>query len=105
MLEAHKRLTAAATAFMRVVAGIPFSRAEEWLRDRMEHDVELAAGLVPAGIDCTATAFQELTDRGKREIEIACSCVEGALQATGYVYIAEDGSSEIDDDVKIELLT
>ena len=81
---------------------IPFSRAEEWLRDRQEHDVELAAGSVPAGIDCTATAFQELTDRGKREIEIVCLCVDGALQATGYVYIAEDGSSEIDEDVKVE---
>lgn len=105
MSESHKRLTAAAVRYMRVVANTPFSLAEEWLRDRLEHDVKVADGLIPAGIDCTATAFQELTDRGKREIEITCRCIEGPLQATGYIYIAEDGSTEIDQDIKIESLT
>ena len=105
MAETHNKLGACAVNFMRAVAAIPFVKAEQWLRDRLEHEVEVTDGSIPTEIYCSATAFQELTDRGKREIEIMCCCIEGSTQATGYVYVAEDGSTEVDREIKIEPMT
>jgi hypothetical protein len=86
---------------MQTVSKIPFEKAEEWLRERDEYSIDLPGEIVPENVSCTAMAIQEFDEHGKRQIEITCSCFAGATQAIGHVYISEDGTSEIDPEVRV----
>lgn len=87
---------------MQTVSKIPFVKAEGWLRDRDEYSIEVPGDVIPESVSCTAMAIQEFNEHGQRQIEITCSCFAGETQAIGHVYISEDGTSEIDPEVRID---
>lgn len=99
---AHEQFLSYARAFIEAVSKIPFAQAEVWLAEQGEYFIETPKGAIPEEVNCSIIPLQEFNDCGRREIELMCGCYAEGMQAIGYVYLVEDGTSEVSPDIRIE---